>query len=30
LASRFPPSLLRTLKQLEAAGEVLFGPREVR
>ena len=30
LASRFPPTLLRTLKQLEAAGEVLFGPREVR
>lgn len=30
LASRFPPPLLRTLKQLEAAGEVLFGPREVR
>lgn len=30
LAARFPPSLLRSLKQLEAAGEVLFGPREVR
>jgi len=30
MASRFPPPLLRTLKQLEAAGEVLFGPREVR
>jgi glycosyltransferase involved in cell wall biosynthesis len=30
LVSRFPPTLLRTLKQLEAAGEVLFGPREVR
>jgi glycosyltransferase involved in cell wall biosynthesis len=30
LASRFPPTLLRTLKQLEAAGEVLFGPKEVR
>lgn len=30
LASRFPPTLLRTLKQLEAAREVLFGPREVR
>ncbi len=30
LATRLPPSLLRSLKQLEAAGEVLFGPREVR
>ncbi|MCG9032997.1 glycosyltransferase [Laribacter hongkongensis] len=30
LAARLPPSLLRSLKQLEAAGEVLFGPREVR
>lgn len=30
LASRFPPTLLRTLKQFEAVGEVLFGPREVR
>ncbi len=30
LAARFPPSLLRLLKQLEAASEVLFGPREVR
>lgn len=30
MASRFPPPLLRTLKQLEAVGEVLFGPREVR
>jgi glycosyltransferase involved in cell wall biosynthesis len=30
LASRFPPTLLRTLKQLEAVGEVLFGRREVR
>lgn len=30
LAARFPPSLLRSLKQLEVAGEVLFGPREVR
>ena len=30
LAARFPPSLLRSLKQLEAASEVLFGPREVR
>jgi glycosyltransferase involved in cell wall biosynthesis len=30
LSSRFPPTLLRTLKQLEAAGEVLFGPKEVR
>lgn len=28
-AARFPPSLLRLLKQFEAAGEVLFGPREV-
>jgi glycosyltransferase involved in cell wall biosynthesis len=30
LAARLPHSLLRSLKQLEAAGEVLFGPREVR
>lgn len=30
LAARFPPTLLRSLKQLEAAGEVLFGPRKVR
>lgn len=30
LAARFPSALLRSLKQLEAAGEVLFGPREVR
>lgn len=30
LAARFPPPLLRSLKQLEAASEVLFGPREVR
>jgi hypothetical protein len=30
MAARFPPSLLRSLKQLEAASEVLFGPREVR
>jgi hypothetical protein len=30
LTARLPPSLLRSLKQLEAAGEVLFGPREVR
>lgn len=30
LAARLPPSLLRSLKQLEAAGEVLFGSREVR
>jgi glycosyltransferase involved in cell wall biosynthesis len=30
LAARFPPSLLRSFKQLEAASEVLFGPREVR
>lgn len=30
LTSRLPPTLLHTLKQLEAAGEVLFGPREVR
>lgn len=30
MASRFPAPLLRTLKQFEAAGEVLFGPREVR
>lgn len=30
LAARLPPALLRSLKQLEAAGEVLFGPREVR
>lgn len=30
LAARFPPSLLRLLKQVEAAGEVLFGPWEVR
>lgn len=30
LASRLPPKLLRTLKQFEAAVEVLFGPREVR
>ena len=30
MASRFPPTLLRTLKQLEAAAEVLFGSREVR
>jgi O-antigen biosynthesis protein len=30
LSARFPPKLLRSLKQLEAAGEVLFGPREVR
>lgn len=30
LAARFPPTLLRSLKQLEAAGEVLFGSREVR
>ncbi len=30
LVARLPHSLLRSLKQLEAAGEVLFGPREVR
>lgn len=30
LASRFPPTLLRTLKQFEAVTEVWFGPREVR
>ena len=30
MASRFPAPLLRTLKQFEAAWEVLFGPREVR
>ena len=29
LAARFPPSLLRLLKQFEAAGEVLFGRRKV-
>jgi glycosyltransferase involved in cell wall biosynthesis len=30
LVSRFPPKLLRTVKQFEAAWEVLFGAREVR
>lgn len=30
LAAHFPPLLLRLLKQFEAAGEVLFGSREVR
>lgn len=30
LAARFPPTLLRSVKQLEAAGEVLLGSREVR
>lgn len=30
LAARLPPFLLRSLKQVEAAGEVLFGPREVQ
>jgi hypothetical protein len=30
LATILPSSLLRLLKQLEAVGEVLFGPREVR
>lgn len=30
LASRLPPPLLRSLKQIEVAGEVLFGRREVR
>ena len=30
LAARFTPSFLRSLKQLEAASEVLFGPRVVR
>jgi len=30
LAARFPLPLLSSLKQLEAAGEVLFGSREVR
>lgn len=30
LASRLPPTLLRRLKELEAASEVLFGPRAVR
>lgn len=30
LAARLPPSMLRSLKQLEAAGEVLFGSRVVR
>lgn len=30
LAARFPPSLQRSLKQLEAVSEVLFGPKEVR
>jgi glycosyltransferase involved in cell wall biosynthesis len=30
LAARLPPSVLRALKQLEAASEVLFGPRVVR
>ena len=30
LAARFPQMLRHSLKQLEAAGEVLFGPREVR
>lgn len=30
LAARFPSPLLRSLKQLEAAWEVLFGSREVR
>ena len=30
LAARFPSTVLRSLKQLEAASEVLFGPREVR
>ncbi len=29
LASHFPPTLLRSLKQLEAAKEVLLGPRKV-
>ena len=30
LAARLPAGLVRSVKQLEAAGEVLFGPREVR
>lgn len=30
LAARFPPLVLRSLKQLEAVSEVLFGSREVR
>lgn len=30
MAARFPPSLLRSLKQIEASSEVMFGPREVR
>lgn len=30
LAASFSPWVLRALKQLEAVGEVLFGPREVR
>lgn len=30
MVARLPPSLLRSLKHLEAADEVLFGPREVR
>jgi len=30
LAARIPTTLRHSLKQIEAAGEVLFGPREVR
>jgi len=30
IASRMPPSLVRRVKQLEAAGEVLWGERKVR
>lgn len=30
IATRFPPALLRSLKRFEAAGEILFGSREVR